>query len=105
MTTLAIAIPIYFGVSLIVSLIYNMFLWKEYIVNDDRTVIECFLPCMAVWRITSDEFNLAGRIILATLAQVFLVIDTIMYTLITIAIIIVCLLAALFEFLFKKKDN
>lgn len=105
MTIFIITILVYFGVSLITSFIYNEFLWKDYMYYDDRSASECFLPFLAVWRITSEEVNLPGRILLSTFAQIFLMVDTIMYSLLTVVVIIACLLAALFEFLFKKKDN
>lgn len=105
MTLFIITISVYLGISLITSFIYNGFMWNEYMYYDDRSVSECFLPFLAVWRITGERINLPGRIILATLAQVFLMVDTIMYSLAAVVIIIACLFIALFEFLFIKKDN
>jgi hypothetical protein len=98
-------IPILLGTCLLTSLFYNDFYWKEIVWLDDRGVMECLFPCLAIWRVTDGKINLAGRIILCIFGQLFLILDTIGLFVYLVIFCLGALISGAFYRLFANKTR
>lgn len=98
-------ILIYLNICLIASFIYEGFYWKALRWHDDRSVRECILPCLAIWRITENELNIVGRVLLCVIGQIFLMLSTLAFVLMLIMMLLYAMGSGLYIAIFKKKTH